>query len=73
MGLSRTQILLLILALIGTGMLVRQPPAPPRSLSRRDDSMPGVRRGRRSRSALRSPLNLPPNVLPAIRCATGAR
>jgi len=73
MGLSRTPILLLIPALIGLGMLVRQPPSPPRSLSRWDGAMPGVRRGRRSRSAQRSPRNLPPNVPPAIRCATGAR
>jgi len=43
MGLSRTPILLLIPALIGPGMLVRQPPSPPLSLSRWDGAMPEAR------------------------------
>jgi len=44
MGLSRTQILLLILALIGLGILVEQTQSPPLSLSRWDGSMMGVSR-----------------------------
>ena len=45
MGLSHTQILLLILALIGLGILVQQTQSPPPLLSRWDGSMPGVSHG----------------------------